>query len=374
MKYTKYNKHKNLVTFSNSLLKRYNCKTYHKSISDIDVLLKRKRKVVVILFDGLGKSIIKNILPKSSNFRKNNFMTISSTFPPTTVAATNALLSGKYPNETGWIGWTTYIKSIDKVVEMFTGKEYVSKVLIKNEDLCRDLFPYENIFNTIRNNNPSLHVGTIYGQYSTINRPNSISEVFDQIEAEVNGYEDSLTYAYYPEPDTTLHEFGENSKEVKVLVEEIESYTTRFAEKHKDTLVIVIADHSHILVEPIYFNRYEDITECLSGVYSIEARCASFRLKPNPALQRQFVTNFKKHFGKDFVLLTRQEALDKELFGPTSTQLKGFEKYIGDYVALATTNRYFELNENHPFISTHAGATKRELNIQVTVFNEHPKR
>lgn len=373
MKLIKYNKKNNLVTFSNSILKAYKCPTYHKGMSDITHLLKRKKKVCIILFDGLGKSIIKNILPKTSTFRKHYYYDMTSTFPPTTVAATNGLLSGKYPNETGWIGWTTYLKSVNKVVEMFTGKEYVTKEMIKDPDLCRTLFPYKNIFDIIKEKRKDLYVGTIYGQYSTPGRPTCVKELFDQINNELCDKEKALVYAYYPEPDSTLHSQGVYSEITQKLVFEIDERLGVFASEHKDTLFVVIADHSHILVDPIYLNSYKEIINSLDGVFSIEARCASFRLKKDPECKKNFLNDFKKEFGKDFILLSKQEVYDQEIFGPNKYMMGGFMDFIGDYVAIATGKRYFELNKE-PFISTHAGATDEEMDIQITVLNERPKK
>ena len=47
---------------------------------------------------------------------------MEAVYPPTTVAATTALLSGKYPIETGWLGWTQYFRKSNLYVEMFSGR------------------------------------------------------------------------------------------------------------------------------------------------------------------------------------------------------------------------------------------------------------
>ena len=111
MKFYSYDKNYSLVNFSNSFLKKYKCKTYHKSIKKINDILKNHDKIALFLFDGFGKSISEKHLAEKNFLRKNYLMTISSTFPPTTSAATNAFLTGLYPIESGWLGWTFYDKN-----------------------------------------------------------------------------------------------------------------------------------------------------------------------------------------------------------------------------------------------------------------------
>jgi hypothetical protein len=51
--------------------------------------------------------------------------TIYSMNPATTVAATNAFLSGRYPIETGWIGWSEYFSDLGKAVDVFPNRDRV---------------------------------------------------------------------------------------------------------------------------------------------------------------------------------------------------------------------------------------------------------
>lgn len=117
-----YNKESNLVSVSNSILKHFTGKTLNPSHLELDQILSEKeyKKVVVMLFDGLGKSIRQTHLSKNDFLRKKEVFEITSVFPPTTVAATTSFLSARYPNETGWLGWQQYFKQHDRVVEMFT--------------------------------------------------------------------------------------------------------------------------------------------------------------------------------------------------------------------------------------------------------------
>ena len=145
-----YDKKYNLVTLSNSFLKYYGVPTFHDSIKELDELLEKNKykKITVILFDGLGSYIQENHLKDTDIIRKKKFLEITSVFPPTTVAATTAFLSGKYPIETGWLGWSQYFKQIDRTIDMFIGRDSFTGEILKGNP-SSIYTPYENILSII---------------------------------------------------------------------------------------------------------------------------------------------------------------------------------------------------------------------------------
>ena len=115
----KFNPENSITNFSNSILKRFNAPTHHSTISKVDEILKDKKKVVVFLFDGMGDYVLKTHLSEDSFLRKHIVHQMDATFPPTTVASTNSFLSGKFPIENGWIGWSQYFKELNRNVAVF---------------------------------------------------------------------------------------------------------------------------------------------------------------------------------------------------------------------------------------------------------------
>ena len=67
----------------------------------------------------MGKCIIDGNLDKEGFFQSHLEAVYSSTFPPTTVAATTSMLSGMNPCEHGWLGWDCYFPQINKNVTVF---------------------------------------------------------------------------------------------------------------------------------------------------------------------------------------------------------------------------------------------------------------
>lgn len=94
MRFFSYYKDNSLINLSNSILKRFGVNIFHNSNEKLDKILQKHCKIALFLFDGFGKSIAEKHLSKDSFLLKNKFDTISSTFPPTTVAATNGFKSG----------------------------------------------------------------------------------------------------------------------------------------------------------------------------------------------------------------------------------------------------------------------------------------
>ena len=126
-----YNKN-SLVNLSNSILKHFGAESFHESIPEIDTLLKGHKIVVAVLFDVMGQNIFRKHLKEDSLIRSHYVTTNNSTYPPTTAAATTAFLTGKYPIETGWLGWTEYFKEYDRNVILFKNVDYNTGEEIKD--------------------------------------------------------------------------------------------------------------------------------------------------------------------------------------------------------------------------------------------------
>ena len=118
-----------LVNFASSIKKHFNAnlKEEYPSIKLVDDLLKDKEKVVVILLDGMGINIINGNLDDNSFIKNHIISQMTSVYPPTTVAATNALLTGVLPGENGWFGWQQYIKENNHHYVMFKNIDYYTE-------------------------------------------------------------------------------------------------------------------------------------------------------------------------------------------------------------------------------------------------------
>lgn len=102
-------------------------------------------------------------------------------------------------------------------------------------------------------------------------------------------------------------------KQVKELCRKLgEPENFKEAEKSK-TLVIVTADHGHIDTKGVSLTDYPKLCECLLRLPSIEPRALNFFIKPG--MKEQFKDEFNRKFSDKFMLLTKEEVLEKKLFG-----------------------------------------------------------
>jgi len=106
---------------------------------------------------------------------------------------------------------------------------------------------------------------------------------------------------------------------------------------------------------------------------SLEKRAMSFYVKPE--FMETFPVEFVKLFGTDYILFTKQEVMEKGLFGPVSAYANENLTGIGDYVAVSFTNRTLVWNkEDHLFRAHHAGMNKNEMRIPLISYENKPKK
>lgn len=370
MKY--YNPEKNLVTLSNSILKHFGGETYHETLKELDDILAKKeyKKVVIFLFDGLGTYIENLHLKEKHSLIKHRAFEMSSVFPPTTVAATTALLSAKYPAETGWLGWSQYFPQIDQTVDMFSGRNSFTREYIEPHP-SKTYVPYVDIIDII-SHLPSCRAYNISSARVDPNGAKSLSHLFRLVHKALEGDEKTFIYAYWPDPDHNIHVYGVKNFRVHHIVRKISRKIDRFARKNKDTLVISLADHGLLDVEPIFLDEHPDLYELLINDDFLDSRTASFRIKDVEKNGKTFETLFKKYYGDEFDFYTKQEVIDEHLFG-TGKIHPLFSSLLGDYLVVSKGNKCLicpkKFNKKvHK--GAHSGSALEERMIYVSIYNQ----
>jgi predicted AlkP superfamily pyrophosphatase or phosphodiesterase len=357
-----------LVNFANSLLKKYGVKQYHESLSQLDDLLKHHDKVVILLFDGMGKFLLKKHLSKGTYLRHNHFTTITSVFPSTTAAATNALLSGRFPIETGWLGWAQYFKEFNGVIEVFNGIDYYNKQPLVTSNQIKGTIGYEDIFTTIKKQNPNLNVNTIWPDIKP-EGVKDLTEFFNRLEELLKNQGPKLIYGYWTNPDLLIHQCGVDHIKVKKSIIDINNEIEKIGKKHADTVFLILADHGLIDVEFITLSKKRNLNKLPSLLFSIESRATSFIVPIKK--HRLFSKLFNRYHGQYFILKTKQQIIKEQWFGLGNPH-KRFDDFIGDFVAIATDRYCFVpvlKNKEKHFKAHHAGLTEEEMLIDIMAIN-----
>ena len=367
---TYYSQTHSLVNLANTLLAHYHAPTHHQPIPSLLKTLQGKDKIVFFLFDGMGQTILRQHLSPWSWLRRHRKLTITSTFPSTTAAATNAFLSGRYPNEIGWLGWATYFPEHDRILELFTGRDYLRQQPAFKPEEVQATIQYESIFEQIQRVQPKL---TIHEVWPDI-KPGGAKDFTSWIQQLTTTCEQpgpSLTYGYWLDPDKTIHKLGVSGPAVRTIVLSIQSQIKTLAKQHQDTTFVVFADHGLVDVTFLNIQTYPDFYQMLIRSFSLEPRAASFYVKPN--FIHQFKEVFHRYYGNHFILISKQDAITQQLYGQGNNHPR-FNEFVGDFVAIAKGRYAFTHGLTTDTMPTmmkahHAGMTKKEMLIDVMVVN-----
>lgn len=108
---------------------------------------------------------------------------------------------------------------------------------------------------------------------------------------------------------------------------------------------------------------------CLVRMPSIEPRALNLFVKEEK--RSQFEQEFNRRFGNKFLLWTKEQVLDRKIFGP-GTEHPNFRGMLGDYLAIAIDDLsiYTTREEADYFIGVHAGLTEDEMIIPLIVIEK----
>lgn len=356
------------VNVANSILKYFNCKTFHPGHPLIDQMLQEKqyKHVILYLADGLGIAQLNEHLDETSFLRTHLAADMSSVFPPTTTAATTTYTTGLMPNEHGWLGWNMYIKDIDEIVTLF--KNCIRDTFVPfdfTEDYAEDRYPNHYLHQII--NETGDGKGYFYFPFKwTIYK--SKDELKNEVLKLCSKDEKNYMYLYDTQPDSLMHTIGNHEKDVTKQICEINEFLENLSKDLKDTLIIVTADHGHVDVTPVFLSDHPKLIEMMIRPTSLEARCAVFHIKPE--YRQQFKEEFERSFSKEeFVLYSSDKVKEMQLFGLGESR-EGFDDSIGDYIAIAISDKMI-VDSPDSFIlkSHHAGLTEAEMRIPLILID-----
>lgn len=367
---------KSITNLSCSVLAYFGVKDIkHNTLPELDEILneRKPRNIVYMVFDAMGTSILDRHLPKDSFLQRKLINPISSTFPPTTVAATTAINTGLTPYETGWLGWFSYFKEIDQnVITFFNTLQSNPDQQAAPYNLAWKNIPYKSLSMQIKEVNPNISCTAvspfrINGTDDTI-ISTSLESTCQAIVNLSNQNGKHFIYSYWPDPDHMMHEIGIDKPQITDIVQDINNRLESLSETLKDdTLVIVTADHGHINSKWFLLCDYPDLQALLLRPHSMENRAASLFVKPGK--QEEFKTLFHKHFGDHFILMPHDQFIESGMLG-NGEMNPNVQDFVGDFVALAIDEYCLgeTTDDKDTLVGIHAGLTDEEMNVPLIVF------
>lgn len=360
---------KSLVNLSNSILQYFECPTHHSTLPVLDGFLQQNYQTVVLLvLDGMGVDMLKHNLSEKSFLRKHMVEEISSVFPPTTTAATTSIYTGLTPQEHGWAGWQCYFKEYEKNIELFLNRDFYNGKSL-DTDVGKEFLAHKKLFEQITEQGKykAYGVARFFGNYKV----ESMNDVCNKITELAKSKDKKFILAYYKEPDSVMHHTGCYSDKTKTKIKSLDRHVEDLAQKLKNALLVVTADHGLIDVEEdVRLEKIKEINECLRLPPAIEPRAVAFYIKAEK--KEQFEKEFNKRFGKDFILLSSDEYLRQGYAGEGKMHPK-FREFLGDYMALATGCRILQYQteggiDSVEFKAHHAGLTEKEMLVPLIVY------
>lgn len=339
-----------------SILRHFGVESPNATLPAADRLLETGAgNVVVILVDGMGVRSLETHLAQDGFFRRHLQCEYSSTFPPTTVAATTAMDSGLFPNQSAWLGWTGYFREVDRNLVYFWNQDADTGEPLPDAQSPRVLAPYASVHDLLGRAGVASHfLARFLGE-----RPQSFSELCGLIQGLCAAGGRRYVYAYWDEPDASMHETGVDGENIRGILEEVEAETERLAARLSDTLLLVTADHGHINVNNRCILDEPDICRLLTRMPSIEARAVNLFVKPGQ--EARFEETFCSRFGEEFLLLTKEEVLDRQLLG-TGPNHPRLSSMLGQYLAIGIGDTALP-NNRKGYKGNHAGLTRAEMRI-----------
>ncbi len=349
----------NLVNVSNAILKHYGCPSFHRPHQGISSLLKGHSKIAVFLFDGLGESVLLAHKRAAKPFLSRSLFPLYSVNPATTVAATTAFLTGKYPIETGYLGWSLYFDEWDFPVDVFPNENSLTGEKLVLDNYMEKVSPIKKLDVLLKENGVSARL--LFPFPIDRNGPKTLEEEFLEADAFFRKGGEFL-YFYSPEPDHTLHEEGLPSKNVSRFIEKTARLLRQFASRNPDVLTLSLSDHGMTNVICRDLAAYPDLVDCLQKPLTFEGRTVNFFLKKEKS--DDFEKAFRKRF-ESFVLLKREEILSSHYFGLGEPSKKALS-FLGDFVALSKEDDFLGNSLDKPnriIKGHHAGIRPEERKI-----------
>jgi hypothetical protein len=194
-----------------------------------------------------------------------------------------------------------------------------------------------------------------------------LKDMVSIIEEKCNEEGMKYIYAYDTEPDHSMHEIGCDTKEVFDIINDLNNRIESLSKKLTDTIIFVIADHGHHNIKNIYINDYPDIENCLLRNTSLEPRAVNFFIKDDKKIE--FVELFNKYFKDFFDLYSMDDVIKSKLFGD-GKENEVYRDILGDYLAIAKSNRDIIYGGSEPLVSQHSGYTDDEIFVPLVVIRK----
>jgi len=335
--------------------------------------------IIFLILDGLGYDTVQK-LPKNTLLHKNLQISLTTIYPPTTLAALTSFLTGKSPKEHGLIAWHLYLKEAKTICTILPYRTRDKHPLLLDPKKLKapkaPLLQLNNSYWII----PERYLNGPYNNMFSSSKQQqgyaNLDGMFDHIETVIKkDQQKKYLHVYWSKIDEISHKFGKDHNILKLHIEDLQNYLNKLIKKLKgtNTLLIITADHGHMITtkkKTILINNHPLLEQCLSQPIWGEPRTVMCQVYPHK--RQQFEQYVKHTLQKYCTVHTSKELIDLNLFGQGKAH-PNLKSRMGDYVLLAKDNYIFKQflpnEDQHVDIGHHGGISKEELTVPLIKIN-----
>ena len=365
---------------------------YGSVLSFFGIASKRKLKadvgkgnrLVLLVLDGLGTRTLEDSLPASAlqGFERSN---ITSVFPSTTCVAMPGLYMGMTPAEHGVFGFTSFIKELGTIVNMFnlshpSQDEQLPSLANDFESYIGNVFPplgkkLQSSGVASRAIWPSLDLRwqwqglPISGMEKVryYSPWDALTALKDSLKGDSGP---AFVTVYIPFVDTLSHHYGPGSQQTKEAVRGLFAMLSSCVGACKDFTLLVTADHGQANNRKTNFVD-EELLSMLDMPPFGDSRAVFLKTRQEEKVGRYMEKRFPR-----FQLYTKREALDKMLFG-SARMSQRFSERLGDLVAVPDCDESLlypflrtKSMDYYSYLGQHGGLTTEEQQVPLLMMRK----
>ena len=348
-------------------------------------LVRPCQHLVLVLADGFGMDLLEAM--DSDSFAPSHLAAeLQTVFPSTTAAALTSLATTEWPVTHAVLGWFLYLPEIDAVTTILPFVRRSDEVSLTTLGVTpAQAFPVRPAISGMGSRPLSLIpeqlAGSVYSDYLGDGTPvqgyRGLEHAVDEVVRRVTEAEEpTFTHLYWPTIDAVCHELGTRHPQTSAAVRRLDDELRRLSETMPPgSRVVVTADHGLLDTHESQVHWIEPsdaLASCLSREPSGDTRVVYFSL--GKGQEGRFRDEFSRRFEGRFILLSRDEALELELFGPGTPSFQTGQR-LGDLVAISLGADiirfdYLGIERGGPTIldaTHHSGLTPAEMRIPLIV-------
>lgn len=373
-----------LVNLVASVERAYGLEPLHVPLAALDPGgLSARRAIVLVVLDGFGADLLEAHGARAPFLRAHVQRSITSVYPSTTAAAVTSLMTGMTPLEHGALGWSLFFKELGRYVDFLPFRDSVDGERLGRKAMEMErILRVRNVFERIaatgaatwyfgprfvvndqfadESSEPARRVGT-----------GSTEAMFRRLARLLRarrprGALPDFVFCYCTEPDHTVHRKGTRAPETGEVLTRLDRLLARTAERAAGSGATILVTADHGLTDTpanLWLDQNPEVYRSLVMAPFPERRFLSFHVK---AARRDAFPAFMRRYESDFLLMTREELLDRAILGRGQPHPK-VDDFLGDYVALATGGAQMHTRIVSPdrkdkeFVAHHAGLRREEM-------------